>query len=375
MQNGRCLICGELNKSSGWQQASGVSSDHRIVTAPKTIFQCESCCHIQVLQTEPWRLKTREIYEGYEAYRISGGQEQKLFDGTGTSMRRSSPLVEELLGTVGRGRRWLDYGAGDGTLLETVSVLDSSAQLNAFDVSDTREATIRGRCSLEGFSTEFDNLDGHYDVIILNHVLEHLEAPTLTLRSLAQLLSPCGILAVQVPDLSRNMFDICVFDHVSHFCERSLSNLLAQQHYAHSITTSLYHKELVGFIYGAELERSDTHAPASQNKADSPSLVSVSTRLDKASSRIESLKATCRQMGVFGTSIAGLWVGTSLGASLTHWVDEDPDRVGKTLWDRVIYGPESAPGEALVVLPFVPSIADGLLNRLVHGSNLVVVPV
>jgi 2-polyprenyl-3-methyl-5-hydroxy-6-metoxy-1,4-benzoquinol methylase len=290
-------------------------------------------------------------------------------------MRRSSPLVEEILSTVGRGRRWLDYGAGDGTLLETVSVLDSSAQLNAFDVTDTREAAIRERCLLEAFSTTLDDLNGHYDVIILNHVLEHLEAPTLILRSLAELLSPCGILAVQVPDLSRNMFDICVFDHVSHFCERSLSNLLAQQHHAYSTTTSLYHKELVGFIYGAELERSDTHGPAPNDKAESPSLVSVSTRLGKASRRIDALKATWGQMGVFGTSIAGLWVGTALGESLTHWVDEDADRVGRTLWDRVIYAPATVPGEALVVLPYVPSIADGLLKRLVQGSNLVVVSV
>ncbi len=60
------------------------------------------------------------------------------------------------------------------------------------------------------------------------------------------------------------------------------------------------------------------------------------------------------RFGIFGTSIAGVWLYGQLGARVAFFVDEDPKRVGTQLFGVPIVAPQSAPAGSAVLLAFVP---------------------
>jgi 2-polyprenyl-3-methyl-5-hydroxy-6-metoxy-1,4-benzoquinol methylase len=64
----------------------------------------------------------------------------------------------------------------------------------------------------------------HYDLVSMFHVLEHLTDPIGTLRALASLLTPSGLLLIEVPDVSRLSSPRNTFfrAHTLYFCDHSL---------------------------------------------------------------------------------------------------------------------------------------------------------
>lgn len=94
----------------------------------------------------------------------------------------------------------LDFGCGPGWLL---SSLVTNAEKFGVDNSPL------ARNSAQRFATvgnEIDDLEfENFDLIICNHVLEHLKNPVKTLKSLINKLSNTGLLIVGMPDFSSAM--------------------------------------------------------------------------------------------------------------------------------------------------------------------------
>jgi len=69
-----------------------------------------------------------------------------------------------------------------------------------------------------------------YDVIILSHVLEHIVDLSNFILKLKSILSPKGIIYIEVPDVQNiNLpFGYFSFEHVNYFSKRSLTNLMAK---------------------------------------------------------------------------------------------------------------------------------------------------
>jgi len=70
------------------------------------------------------------------------------------------------------------------------------------------------------------------------------------------------------------------------------------------------------------------------------------------------------ELGIFGTSIAAVWLYARLGSKIRFFVDEDPSRVGKTLFGLPVHAPASAPRGSIVLLALVPEIARAVAGRL-----------
>lgn len=69
-----------------------------------------------------------------------------------------------------------------------------------------------------------------YDVIILSHVLEHIVDLSFFILKLKSILSPKGIIYIEVPDVQNiNLpFGYFSFEHVNYFSKSSLKNLMAK---------------------------------------------------------------------------------------------------------------------------------------------------
>jgi SAM-dependent methyltransferase len=84
----------------------------------------------------------------------------------------------------------LEVGAGDGSLLATLSNLGFATSYTAAEISESGLAAIRQRnirgladaCLFDGYQLPF--ADQAFDAVILSHVLEHVEHERLLLREL-----------------------------------------------------------------------------------------------------------------------------------------------------------------------------------------------
>jgi SAM-dependent methyltransferase len=146
----------------------------------------------------------------------------------------TSARAADIAGSVGhRVRRVLDFGAGEGHLVAAFRSLGVIA--DGVETSAAARDQARRQYGIElGHALE---LGGHerYDLIVLQHSLEHVAHPVVVLRQLAGLLDPRGSMIIEVPNASsfemlrpsrrKSILDLPV--HLYHFTPRTLSDVLA----------------------------------------------------------------------------------------------------------------------------------------------------
>ena len=134
-------------------------------------------------------------------------------------------------GRAGGGRRLLDVGCGEGTFLLGARDLGWKVIGTEMNPAMARAAGLDVRGTIEEVQKANE---APFDCITLWHSLEHMRDPRLTLRSLAKLLAPGGLLVVAVPDagglqarlFGPRWFHLDVPRHLYHFNQRSLKHLL-----------------------------------------------------------------------------------------------------------------------------------------------------
>jgi hypothetical protein len=73
--------------------------------------------------------------------------------------------------------------------------------------------------------------------------------------------------------------------------------------------------------------------------------------------------ANTRPIGIFGTSISGMWLFGPLREAVSFFVDEDPSRIGRDVAGRPILSPLDAPSGATVLVPLLPTVAARIAQR------------
>ena len=58
-----------------------------------------------------------------------------------------------------------------------------------------------------------------FDLVVMVHALEHIPRLIEFLSALKNLLTPTGLLLIEVPDLDKSPFDILIADYCTHFSE------------------------------------------------------------------------------------------------------------------------------------------------------------
>jgi len=94
----------------------------------------------------------------------------------------------------------LEIGAGRGVFLEAAIV--RGHEVTAQDISQDAVDAIRQRLGIPALAGPLESLglaSGTFDLVHMNHVLEHIPDPARTLAEIRRLLSPGGILYVEVP--------------------------------------------------------------------------------------------------------------------------------------------------------------------------------
>jgi SAM-dependent methyltransferase len=130
-------------------------------------------------------------------------------------------------------RRVLDFGAGEGHLVAAFRSLGFVA--DGVEPSMAGRQQARSRYGVELGHALPPATDERYDLIVLQHSLEHVADPIAVLGELADRLDPLGSMLIEVPNASsfemlrssrrRSILDLPV--HLYHFTPRTLSAALA----------------------------------------------------------------------------------------------------------------------------------------------------
>lgn len=152
----------------------------------------------------------QEFYNnGY--YGAETGKELDLNRFAGRRVDYFSRRIQRIAGRLGRRpRSILEVGSGDGCFLQAAKQAGIEAHGTEISVSASEKAVRRyGVEVLLGDLIRSDlPLRPPYDVVVMNHVLEHLLTPMHYLERVRDLLAPGGILAIEIPQQFINPVDL-----------------------------------------------------------------------------------------------------------------------------------------------------------------------
>lgn len=196
----------------GYEVVSTTTRHHNNVT----IVSCSRC---GTLRTNPYFTdKSIEIYykEVYGPVKRKGMSPEKLYE---IQAGKSQELYEILSGYIDRQSSILDFGAGAGGRLDFF--LGKIDQVHIFDYDD--HYMDFGRCKGHQAKQEGQT----FDVVVLSHVLEHINEPVPFLKQLAdEVVNDGGLIYIEVPLIDGNSKLLLDF-HIAHKWYFTSQSLLA----------------------------------------------------------------------------------------------------------------------------------------------------
>lgn len=103
--------------------------------------------------------------------------------------------------TCAKGQLYLDFGCGDGVALRQNLVVRSDLKCFAIDVKDFSGELPNKHVSFSIYNGEkIPHQDNYFDIITVNHVLEHIQNPEKILTELKRVIKNKGRIYIEVPN-------------------------------------------------------------------------------------------------------------------------------------------------------------------------------
>jgi SAM-dependent methyltransferase len=375
----RCHACGgEVPVIEAPALQSLVGSDCTPVTGEVRVGVCSACGLLQKDTSPSWSKLCEEIYGNYRIYHQAAGHEQKA---RGSGDDQFGPRSELIAAFLRRSIELptagclLDIGCGNGAFLRGMNKFFPDWWVTGADLNDTFREQIQAISTRASFRRNDELAAGHdrYDLVSLVHCIEHIPAPVAYLADARRHLKRNGLLLIEVPDAELNPFDLVVADHASHFSKATVVAVVEAAGYDVLACGNLVvgkeitllarplHKKSIGHLR-------ESRAPASATAQRN--LAWLGETLEQA----RRLAHDNRPFGIFGTSIASVWIGSTLGSSIEFYVDEDELRIGRKYFGAPIIAPADIPSGGIVFVCLEPKLAAAISARHQGPDRRFVVP-
>jgi SAM-dependent methyltransferase len=165
-----------------------------------SVVRCQDCGLDHV---DPLPAKLEDVYEEdyFRAYQDAG----MVFPTEAVLHPRYAARLRAVERARGRGRL-LEIGVGHGGFLHHAA--ERGWDTTGVELSRYAAAYVKQRYGLNVLCGSIESADlpeASYDMIHLSHVVEHLLDPVAALRRIRTLLSPTGVLAIEVPNELENL--------------------------------------------------------------------------------------------------------------------------------------------------------------------------
>jgi 2-polyprenyl-3-methyl-5-hydroxy-6-metoxy-1,4-benzoquinol methylase len=233
--SGNCameVICPLCNSS----QLSILIRHANIADKTYNVFFCEMC-NVGITIPNPSPSELSSLYST-GTYRAASGNRFVGFVEKGVYLARQ--LRRKRIEKYKRNGRILDIGCGRGVFLNVM-------KKNGWTVAGTEYDQITAESIAEYYNINVATGNpgdwrfppGSFDVITMNHVLEHMPDPGIAIDECSRLLVKGGLLVVAVPNITslqsslgkQLWFHLDIPYHLYHFSEEGLANLLKKYNY------------------------------------------------------------------------------------------------------------------------------------------------
>jgi 2-polyprenyl-3-methyl-5-hydroxy-6-metoxy-1,4-benzoquinol methylase len=334
-----------------------VTSDSRLIDIQPTIYQCCNCYLLQKKYSLSESKKITCIYKEYNPHQLSKGYEQLAFPEDGQPLTRTQYVFEKCKSIFNKSGKLLDIGTGNGAVLRTVSNLLEGWDFYGFDIDDHLSEEVKKiRNVKDFFSISLDKIrDLKFDIIVLWHVIEHVEDLQDIFIKVKKLLKNDGFIIIQVPDIERNPFDLAVIDHCNHF---NINNLIYLFH--------LFGLEI--FIDGSEwihncltlvLKKGNSKV-IDEYKLNNDPVQYLNNTINYFNKKIGH-----KSYSIFGTGMSSIWVYSQLSGSVKFFIDEDIRKTNTILLNCPIVHPASIDSAMTILMPFVNKNGKRIFEKLV----------
>ena len=356
-----CISCSSLDlyQFEKFSSLKRVTSDVKPWPDGGKLACCNNCGLVQKIIDQIWLDEIAAIYNNYEVYYQSNGEEQAVFNSDGVARKRSFLLTQFILDSKllnQQAGKVLDYGCGNGEFLSAFVKQHQKYSLYGLDLSDKYETKLK---IIPNFISLYNNQNcpkGQFDLISLIHTLE----PIKTLSEIRSYLKSAGLLFIQVPNLAATPFDILIADHLLHFTPSTLISILKKSGFeVVSISTDVVTKEI------SVIAKPNGNIHFKDVAADMKGIGYVNDSISFNYNLIKDVKLLDKQgpFALFGTSISSTWL-YGYSSNVIFFVDEDPNRIGRKYFGKPIYSPHDLfESNIPIYMPLLPSIAEKLWIR------------
>lgn len=230
MTHSSCNVCGNslsnlLYESEGSQSLTSLCQVKPGITR---VYACDRCGH---LQTEEMT-DSEAFYESEYDILIHSEEEDQLYESRldGTKIYRTDQQVKVLLDKLPlpTGARILDYGCAKSAMMKNLLLQRSDLQPYLFDVSSRYIPFWEKFVNPDHWAVHETPADwqNSFDVVTSFFSMEHMIHPKESIEKMTSMLKPGGALYCIVPNISTNIADFIVLDHVNHFSSLSIQHLL-----------------------------------------------------------------------------------------------------------------------------------------------------
>jgi SAM-dependent methyltransferase len=379
MSTFRCHACGGAAEALAAPALQSLaSSDCMPVKGDIRVGVCRNCGLLQKEISPAWSALCSKIYGNYQIYHQAAGREQKVLGRDTGAFKARSELIADFLKSshdFPRNGSLLDIGCGNGAFLRSIHALFPEWTVVGVDINDTYRdqiLSIGPRAAFKG-TDELAASRDRYGMVVLIHCLEHIPDPVTYLAGARRYIEPGGRLLIQVPDAELNPFDLVVADHASHFVKATIAAIVEAAGY-----------ELISCgndIVGKEITLLARPLPdGAEHRLNSgrPDAAEIAGRrlawLDETLRCGRRLANEARPLGIFGTSIAGVWIATGIDNKFDFYVDEDRARIGRDYFGIPILAPAEIPSGSTVFVCLEPKLAADIAARYSGVGRHFVVP-
>ncbi|NDV26694.1 sugar nucleotide-binding protein [Desulfovibrio sp. JC010] len=359
----RCLLCGstELRFFEQYNSFPGITSDCKPWPRAGEFMICKECGHPQKKLSPQWFKDINGIYSGYEMYPLSAGNEPLIFDEHGKGSPRSGILMDKLISALSLPEKGsvLDVGCGNGSLLQQFHMRRPKWNLYGHEQSEQREEILHLQGVQSFYSGPLKNIGQKFDLITMTYVIEHLVDPVDVLKQLGGLLREGGQIMIHTSSFADNPFDLMVCDHCSHFTPETLEFMAAQAGLKITAKTDPWLTKEIGFT----ARKSNGRQIRPKQGTAIQSLAEKLRWLDQLARKAEQI-STKQETGIFGTAVAGTWLGAVLKGNVSFFVDEDPGKQGQRHMGLPIISPADIPAGAVVVMGFNKKLGTHIAKRI-----------
>lgn len=288
---------------------------------PLTYHQCLTCRHI-------WNTQFNYEHIPYEL------NPNRMFNAGKTWSQYLSRMQKRLIKVLPKNPTVIDVGSGDGHFIRQISkMLEHKGRFIGFDPNSSERNSLGLEFFAEYFDPVKDIIKYQPDLVIMRHVLEHLETPATFVEQLCLGASkvkkkvyyfaetPCVDQA-----LKANRVVDFFYEHPSQFTKMSFKRLMELGGSVREINLG-YRREVVSGLVelGLSKEQKQSH-------------IKANAFLKSCSAKIKLIHNTCKKFKEDGHTIA-VWGGTGKAATfIQHYgllkslcpivVDSDVDKVG-----------------------------------------------